>query len=97
MFEIPSSTLQFVSTAYPNDRFRGGNFGVSFLYIELFLIDSLWVAIKMEKGVFLIFPVKDIQLAALLQNFKGPKNIHQFSIPSISSGKAKLSMASCRL
>ena len=37
----------------------------------------------MEKGVFLIFPVKDIQLAALLQNFKGPKifinfQFHQF-------------------
>ena len=32
-----------------------------------------WVAIKMEKGVFLIFPVKDIQLAALLRNFKGQK------------------------
>ena len=37
----------------------------------------------MEKGVFLIFPMKDIQLAALLQNFKGPKifinfQFHQF-------------------
>ena len=30
MFEIPSSTLQFVSTAYPNSRLRGGNFGVLF-------------------------------------------------------------------
>ena len=27
----------------------------------------------MEKGVLLIFPVKGIQLAALLQNFKGAK------------------------
>ena len=33
MFEIPSSTLQFVSTAYLNGRLRGGNFGVSFLYM----------------------------------------------------------------
>ena len=50
----------------------------------------------MEKGVFLKFPVKDIQPAApLLQNFKGLKNIQQFSVPSILSGKAKLSMASC--
>ena len=37
----------------------------------------------MEKGVFLIYPVKDIQIAALLQNFKGPKilinfQFHQF-------------------
>ena len=32
----------------------------------------------MEKGVFLIFSMKDIQLAALLYNSKGPKNIHQF-------------------
>ena len=54
-----------------------------------------WVAIKMEKGVFLIFPVKDIQLAALLQNFQGSNNIHQVSVPSILSGEAKLSMASC--
>ena len=65
-------------------------------YVELFLIDAfVLIAIKMEKAVFLIFPVKDIQLAALLQNFKGPKNIYQFLIPSILSRKAKLSMASC--
>ena len=29
------------------------------------------MAIKMEKGVSLIFPVKYIQLAALLRNFQG--------------------------
>ena len=40
-------------------------------YVELLLIDAFpsGVAIKMEKGVFLIFPMKDLQLAALLQNF----------------------------
>ena len=64
-------------------------------YFELFLLMALWVSIKIEKGVFLIFPVKDIQLAALLQNFKGSNNIHQVSVPSILSGEAKLSMASC--
>ena len=72
MFEIPSTTLQFVSTAFPNGRLRGGNFGVSFLYIwprqgfyvEFFLIDAF-------------SQFKDIQLAALLQHFKGPKN-HEF-------------------
>ena len=43
----------------------------------------------------LIFPLKDFQLAALLQNFKGSNHIHQVSVPSILSGEAKLSMASC--
>ena len=52
----------------------------------------------MKKGVFLKFPVKDIQPAASLwQKFTWLKNIQQFSIPLISSGKAKLSMASCFL
>ena len=105
MFEIPCLTLQFVTTECPNGRVRCGNFGVSIKYmawtrfLRWAFFDwciSLWVAIKMEKGVFLKFPVKDIQPAApLWQNFKGLKNIQQFSIPSILLGKAKLSMASC--
>ena len=38
MFEITSSTHQFVSTAYPNDRLRGGNFGVSFGLDKVFTL-----------------------------------------------------------
>ena len=78
---------------------RGGNFGVSFLYMAWtwFLrwafsdwCISLWIAIKMEKGVFLIFPVKDIQLAALLQNFKGANKYSSIfdSINFIGKGEA---------
>ena len=46
----------------------------------------------MENGIFLIFPVKDIQFAALLEDFKGAKKYS-----SILSGKAKLYMASCSM
>ena len=67
-------------------------------YVELFLFlhFPLLIVIKIGKGVSWNFKQwKDIYLAPFLQNFKGPKNNHQFSIPSILWGKAKLSMASC--
>ena len=80
-----------MSTAYLNGRLRGGNFCVSFWYMALtrFLrwaffdwCISLWVAIKMEKGVFLTFPVKD-SLLLFCRILRGQKifinfQFHQF-------------------
>ena len=59
---------------------------------EAFLIKS-----KVVPDVFMsIFKLKGpISRNYVLELIVGPKNIHQFSIPSILSGKAKLSMASC--
>ena len=97
MFEIPSLTLQFVSTAYQNGAQRWKLWCVLFVHgldmaftLSFFCI-SLWIAIKMEKGVLLIF-----SLLRFCRTLRGPKNVHQFLIPSILSGKAKLSMVSCQ-
>ena len=80
-----------MSTACPKGRVRGGSFGVSFyymawtrVYVELFLCISFYVAIKMEKDVLLIFPVKDIEKTAF-EKFLGAKkysSIYKFSILS---------------
>ena len=52
------------------------------VYVELFLCISFYVAIKMEKDVLLIFPVKDIEKTAF-EKFLGAKkysSIYKFSI-----------------
>ena len=89
MFEIPSSTLQFVTTAYPNGRLRGGNFGVSFWYMvwTRFLRWAFFInafasehQFKTKRPFWLFFNEnRKWPFAAFLRNSsQNRKNVHQF-------------------